>query len=156
MSTSEQPDVLRVAVPNKGALSQAAVGDPPRVRLPPAQRLQGARRLVHADNGVEFFYLRRRTVITLYVARAPSTSCWPPQRPVRDFGATAVEVRELASAAAASTATGRYSSLEELEGLRIATSYVGIVGLPPSGGSGPPSPASTGRSRRASSSAWPT
>ena len=117
MSTSEQPDMLRVAVPNKGALSQAASD---------ILRESGYRQrsdskelaLVDVDNGVEFFYLRPRD-IALYVGEGTLDVGITGRDLLRDSGATAVEVRELGFGRSRfhfAGPAGRYSSLAELEG----------------------------------------
>jgi ATP phosphoribosyltransferase len=132
MSTSEQtsgqPELLRVAVPNKGALSQAAS----EILRESGYRQRSDSKelaLVDADNGVEFFYLRPRD-IALYVGEGTLDIGITGRDLLRDSGATAVEVRELGFGRSRfhfAGPRGRYTSLEELEGARIATSYVGIV-----------------------------
>ena len=119
---------LRIAVPNKGSLSLAATD---------ILRESGYRQrsdskelaLVDVDNGVEFFYLRPRD-IALYVGEGTLDIGITGRDLLRDSGATAVEVRELGFGRSRfhfAGPAGRYSSLEQLAGLRIATSYVGIV-----------------------------
>jgi ATP phosphoribosyltransferase len=128
MSTSEQLPMLRVAVPNKGALSQAASD---------ILRESGYRQrsdskelaLIDVDNGVEFFYLRPRD-IALYVGEGTLDIGITGRDLLRDSGAKAVEVRELGFGRSRfhfAGPAGRYFTLEQLAGLRIATSYVGIV-----------------------------
>ena len=128
MSTSEQPELLRVAVPNKGALSQAAS----EILKESGYRQRSDSKelaLIDADNGVEFFYLRPRD-IALYVGEGTLDIGITGRDLLRDSGAKAVEVRDLGFGRSRfhfAGPVGRYSSLDELEGLRIATSYVGIV-----------------------------
>ncbi|KRF07021.1 ATP phosphoribosyltransferase [Nocardioides sp. Soil777] len=128
MSTSEQPELLRVAVPNKGALSQAAS----EILKESGYRQRSDSKelaLIDADNGVEFFYLRPRD-IALYVGEGTLDIGITGRDLLRDSGAKAVEVRDLGFGRSRfhfAGPSGRYSSLDQLEGLRIATSYVGIV-----------------------------
>ncbi|WP_107767391.1 ATP phosphoribosyltransferase [Nocardioides terrigena] len=128
MSTSEQPELLRVAVPNKGALSQAAS----EILKESGYRQRSDSKelaLIDADNGVEFFYLRPRD-IALYVGEGTLDIGITGRDLLRDSGAKAVEVRDLGFGRSRfhfAGPVGRYSSLDQLEGLRIATSYVGIV-----------------------------
>jgi ATP phosphoribosyltransferase len=128
MSTSEQPELLRVAVPNKGALSQAAS----EILKESGYRQRSDSKelaLIDADNGVEFFYLRPRD-IALYVGEGTLDIGITGRDLLRDSGAKAVEVRDLGFGRSRfhfAGPAGRYSSLDQLEGLRIATSYVGIV-----------------------------
>ncbi|MGI8645405.1 MAG: ATP phosphoribosyltransferase [Nocardioides sp.] len=120
--------LLRVAVPNKGSLSQSATemlresGDRQRhdtVEL----------RLVDVENGVEFFYLRPRD-IAVYVGEGQLDAGITGRDLLRDSGAKADEVLELEFGRARfrfAGPTGRFTSLDQLAGQRIATSYAGIV-----------------------------
>jgi len=119
---------LRIAVPNKGALSLAASEilreSGYRQREDPKQLT-----LIDADNGVEFFYLRPRD-IALYVGEGTLDIGITGRDLLRDSGAKADEVLGLGfgrSSFRFAGPTGRYTSLAELAGKRIATSYVGIV-----------------------------
>jgi ATP phosphoribosyltransferase len=124
-----QPNgTLRIAVPNKGSLSQAATE---MLRESGYRQRQDAKELtlVDAENGVEFYYLRPRD-IALYVGEGTLDIGITGRDLLRDSGAKAVEVRDLGFGRSRfhfAGPVGRYSSLDELEGLRIATSYVGIV-----------------------------
>ncbi|MGH3371881.1 MAG: ATP phosphoribosyltransferase, partial [Nocardioidaceae bacterium] len=62
---SETPDLLRIAIPNKGSLSQAASEI---LREAGYRQRSDSKELTLTDpeNGVEFFYLRPRD-IALYV-----------------------------------------------------------------------------------------
>jgi ATP phosphoribosyltransferase len=121
--------MLRVAVPNKGSLSETA-----------SQMLAEAgysgrrdpKSLYLADerNGVEFFYLRPRDIATyvgsgaldvgitgrdlLLDSRSAAT-----ERTALDFGSSTFRF---------AGPVGRFADLTDLEGLRIATSYAGLVG----------------------------
>ena len=160
MSTSEQTgELLRVAVPNKGALSQAAS----EILRESGYRQRSDSKelaLIDVDNGVEFFYLRPRD-IALYVGEGTLDIGITGRDLLRDSGATAVEVRELGFGRSRfhfAGPAGRYSSLDAARG----TAHRHVVRRDrasrssPSGASTRPSPASTARWRRASSSGSPT
>ena len=119
---------LRIAVPNKGSLSQSATD---------ILRESGYRQrsdskelaLVDSENDVEFFYLRPRD-IALYVGEGTLDAGITGRDLLLDSGAKADEVMSLGFGRSRfhfAGPTGRYSSLEDLGGLRIATSYVGVV-----------------------------
>lgn len=133
MPTSETlPDtdqsLLRVAVPNKGALSVAASE---MLRESGYRQRSDSKELalVDADNGVEFFYLRPRD-IALYVGEGTLDVGVTGRDLLLDSGAPATEVMSLGFGRSRfhfAGPVGRYGSLADLEGLRIATSYVGVV-----------------------------
>jgi ATP phosphoribosyltransferase len=119
---------LRIAVPNKGSLSLAATE---------ILRESGYRQrtdskelaLVDTENDVEFFYLRPRD-IALYVGEGTLDAGITGRDLLLDSGAKAEEVMNLGFGRSRfhfAGPIGRYSSLEDLDGLRIATSYVGVV-----------------------------
>ncbi len=121
-------NLLRIAVPNKGALSQAASE---------ILRESGYRQrhdskeltLVDAENGVEFFYLRPRD-IALYVGEGTLDAGITGRDLLRDSGAQADEALTLGFGRSRfhfAGPAGRFSDLAQLEGMRIATSYVGVV-----------------------------
>jgi ATP phosphoribosyltransferase len=120
--------LLRVAVPNKGSLSQSAT----EMLRESGYRQRQDRvelRLVDADNGVEFFYLRPRD-IALYVGEGQLDAGITGRDLLRDSGAKADEVLSLEFGRARfrfAGPAGRFTSLEQLAGQRIATSYDGIV-----------------------------
>ncbi|GAA2122059.1 ATP phosphoribosyltransferase [Nocardioides bigeumensis] len=128
MTELPQTPRLRVAVPNKGALSQAAT----EMLRESGYRQRHSNvelRLVDADNGVEFFYLRPRD-IALYVGEGQLDVGITGRDLLRDSGAKAEEVLTLEFGRARfrfAGPTGRFSSLDQLAGQRIATSYDGIV-----------------------------
>ncbi len=128
MTELPQTPLLRVAVPNKGSLSQSATQ---------MLRESGYRqrhdtvelRLVDAENGVEFFYLRPRD-IALYVGEGQLDVGITGRDLLHDSGAHADEVLALEFGRATfrfAGPTGRFTSLDQLAGQRIATSYDGIV-----------------------------
>jgi len=120
--------LLRLAVPNKGSLAQAATDmlreAGYKQRSDPKQLT-----LTDRDNGVEFFYLRPRD-IALYVGEGTLDVGITGRDLLLDSGAKAEEVLTLGFgrsqfhfAAPAGTASG----VTDLGGLRIATSYPGVV-----------------------------
>jgi ATP phosphoribosyltransferase len=122
--------MLRVAVPNKGSLSEAASA---MLTESGYRQRRDTRELVmvDADNEIEFFYLRPRD-IAVYVGRG-----------ILDVGITGRDlymdaevngdVEELlplgigASTFRFAGPVGHFSSLAELAGRRIATSYDGLL-----------------------------
>ena len=119
---------LRIAVPNKGALS-AAASDILREAGYRQRTDSKELALIDADNGVEFFYLRPRD-IALYVGEGTLDIGITGRDLLLDSGANAQEVMNLGFGRSRfhfAGPAGRYTSLEQLSGLRIATSYVGIV-----------------------------
>lgn len=119
---------LRIAVPNKGSLSQAA-SDMLRESGYRQRNDSKELALVDVENGVEFFYLRPRD-IALYVGEGTLDVGITGRDLLRDSGASAREVTPLGFGRSRfhfAGPAGRYSTVEDLVGLRIATSYVGVV-----------------------------
>src|SRR3954451_8972497 len=120
--------LLRIAVPNKGSLSQSASEI---LREAGYRQRDDARQLTLTDteNGVEFFYLRPRD-IALYVGEGTLDVGITGRDLLRDSGAKAEEVLGLGfgrSRFRFAGPAGRYDDLAQLAGARIATSYVGVV-----------------------------
>ncbi|MFF2495239.1 ATP phosphoribosyltransferase [Agromyces sp. NPDC058064] len=121
--------MLRIAVPNKGSLSETA-----------AQMLWEAgytgrrdpRDLHTADprNGVEFFYLRPRDIAT-YVGSGALDVGITGRDLLLDSGSEAAEIAPLGFGDSTFRFAGpaeAFSELSDLEGVRVATSYPGLVG----------------------------
>lgn len=121
--------MLKIAVPNKGSLSETA-----------AQMLHEAgyngrrdpKELIVADprNGVEFFYLRPRDIAT-YVGSGALDVGITGRDLLIDSGSPAAEIAALDFAASTfrfAGPAGTYTDLAELDGKRVATSYPGLVG----------------------------
>src|SRR5512133_1196412 len=128
MPDSLPTKLLRVAVPNKGALSQAA-SDILRESGYRQRQDSTELSLVDAENGVEFFYLRPRD-IALYVGEGTLDAGITGRDLLRDSGAQADEALTLGFGRSRfhfAGPAGRYADLAALAGLRIATSYVGVV-----------------------------
>lgn len=120
--------MLRIALPNKGSLSQAASD----MLRESGYRQRGDSKeltLTDAENGVEFFYLRPRD-IALYVGEGTLDLGVTGRDLLRDSGAKAEEVLELGFGTSRfhfAGPQGRFATVEDLAGQRIATSYTGIV-----------------------------
>ena len=121
--------MLRIAVPNKGSLSETA-----------AEMLYEAgyagrkdpRALTVADprNDVEFFYLRPRDIAT-YVGSGALDVGITGRDLLLDSGSSAVEIASLdfgESTFRFAAAPGTFTELAHLNGVRVATSYPGLVG----------------------------
>ncbi|QIS39340.1 ATP phosphoribosyltransferase [Clavibacter capsici] len=121
--------MLRVAVPNKGSLAETA-----------AQMLAEAgyagRRdpkelyVLDARNDVEFFYLRPRDIAT-YVGSGALDVGITGRDLLIDSASEAAETAELGFAGSTfrfAGPVGRFADLEDLAGVRIATSYPVLVG----------------------------
>ncbi len=121
--------MLRIAVPNKGSLAEIA-----------AQMLFEAgytgrrdpRDLVVADprNGVEFFYLRPRDIAT-YVGSGALDVGITGRDLLLDSHSAAQEIASLDfgdSTFRFAGPRGRFDTLADLSGVRVATSYPGLVG----------------------------
>jgi ATP phosphoribosyltransferase len=126
MSLLDRP--LRIAVPNKGSLSQSASE---MLRESGYRQRHDAKELTLGDpeNGVEFFYLRPRD-IALYVGEGTLDVGITGRDLLLDSGAHAQELLSLGfgrSTFLFAGPIGQYSSVEDLRGRRIATSYVGVV-----------------------------
>lgn len=120
--------MLRIAVPNKGALSEPAAE---LLRDAGYRQRTGQKELVLVDgaNNVEFFFLRPRD-IAVYVGSGTVDVGITGQDMLLDSRTPAVELMELGF----SRSTFRFAgpseydfSLADLEGKRIATSYENLV-----------------------------
>ncbi|QNN52573.1 ATP phosphoribosyltransferase [Nocardioides mesophilus] len=121
-------DLLRIAIPNKGSLSQSASDILREAGY--KQRSDGKQlTLVDVDNGVEFFYLRPRD-IALYVGEGTLDVGITGRDLLLDSGAKAEEALELGfgrSRFRFAARPGVIGSVTDLAGKRIATSYDGVV-----------------------------
>ncbi len=120
--------MLRIAVPNKGALADASA----QILREAGYRQRSDRRdLTAADpaNGAEFFYLRPRD-IAVYVGAGTLDFGLTGRDLVLDSRADVTERMTLgfgASRLCFAAPAGAASSVEELEGRRVATSYAGLL-----------------------------
>lgn len=120
--------MLRVAVPNKGALSE-----PARKILSEAGylRASGSNELVISDpeNDAEFFFLRPRD-IAIYVGAGRLDVGITGRDMLLDSGANAVEILPLGfggSTFRLAAPVGTANGIGDFEGKRIATSYPGVL-----------------------------
>ncbi|MEU6411146.1 ATP phosphoribosyltransferase [Microbispora sp. NPDC046933] len=121
--------MLRIAVPNKGALSEAA-----QIMLKEAgyRQRRDSKELVVVDseNSCELFFLRPRD-IAVYVGEGTLDAGITGRDMLFDSGAPAEEVMPLGfgrSTFRFASTPGAYSGVSGLSGLRIATSYAGLLG----------------------------
>ncbi|MGH3328446.1 MAG: ATP phosphoribosyltransferase [Streptomycetales bacterium] len=120
--------MLRIAVPNKGSLA-----DPAGAMLHEAgyRRRSEARELVLQDpeNSTEFFFLRPRD-IAVYVGRGTLDVGITGRDLFLDSGAAAEEILALGFGVSTfryAARPGSAKGIQELGGLRVATSYAGLV-----------------------------
>ncbi|MGH3414103.1 MAG: ATP phosphoribosyltransferase [Marmoricola sp.] len=128
MNDPANEQLLRIAVPNKGSLAAAAAG----MLGEAGYRQRGSDRdltLLDADGGVEFFYLRPRD-IAVYVGEGTLDVGITGRDLLRDSGAKAEEALPLGFGGSRfrfAAPPGSVNDMGDLEGKRIATSYVGVV-----------------------------
>lgn len=121
--------MLRIAVPNKGSLSEIAAD---MLTEAGYSGRRDSRKLVHADtrNDVEFFYLRPRDIAT-YVGSGALDVGITGRDLLLDSGSAATEVETLefgdSTFRFAAPAGSELTELEDLAGKRIATSYPQLV-----------------------------
>ncbi|MET1062031.1 MAG: ATP phosphoribosyltransferase [Aeromicrobium sp.] len=121
--------MLKIAVPNKGALAEAAAQ---MLAEAGYRQRRNAKDLVtlDPDNDVEFFYLRPRD-IAIYVGEGTLDVGITGRDLLLDSQAHAAENIALGFGASTfrfAAPIGTMSSVDDLQGSRIATSYEGIVG----------------------------
>ncbi|QLQ10554.1 MAG: ATP phosphoribosyltransferase [Nocardioidaceae bacterium] len=120
--------MLRIALPNKGALSEAASA---MLREAGYAQRHDSKQLTKIDpeNEVEFFYLRPRD-IAVYVGEGTLDAGITGRDLLLDSGAGAEEILRLGfghSRFRFAALPGTIGSEAELAGKRIATSYAGVV-----------------------------
>lgn len=120
--------MLRIAVPNKGSLAEAAST---MLKEAGYRQRRDTRELVLSDpdNDTEFFFLRPRDIAT-YVANGQLDAGITGRDLLLDSGATATELLALGfgrSSFRYAAPPGMFASPDELAGVRIATSYSGLV-----------------------------
>ena len=120
--------MLRIAVPNKGSLSEPAS----EMLHEAGYRQRKDRRelvLVDTDNQVEFFFLRPRD-IAIYVGSGRLDIGITGRDLLLDSGAKAEEILQLGFAASTfryATRPGTATDVKEFGGMTIATSFAGLV-----------------------------
>ena len=120
--------MLRIAVPNKGSLSEPAVE---MLHEAGYKVRRDARELtlLDPDNDVEFFYLRPRD-IAIYVGSGTVDAGITGRDLLLDSGSSAVEVISLGFGGSTfryAAPAGAASSVADVAGRRVATSYPGLV-----------------------------
>jgi ATP phosphoribosyltransferase len=120
--------MLRIAVPNKGSLSEPAS----QMLVEAGYRQRSDNRelvLLDADNDTEFFFLRPRD-IAVYVGSGQLDVGITGEDLLLDSGAPAEAIMPLGFAGSTfrfAAMPGTASSADELAGKRIATAYPGVV-----------------------------
>lgn len=119
---------MRIAVPNKGSLSEPAVE---MLREAGYRVRRDSKELIVADpeNDVEFFYLRPRDV-AVYVGQGQVDAGITGRDLLLDSGSAATEVMGLGFAGSTfrfAARPGEATSAADLDGRRVATSYAGLV-----------------------------
>ena len=120
--------MLRIAVPNKGSLSETASAMLAEAGYA-GRRDPRALNLLDQRNNVEFFFLRPRDIAT-YVGSGALDVGITGRDLLLDSGSAAEEIASLdfgASTFRFAGLAGRFSSVHDLEGIRVATSYPGLV-----------------------------
>jgi ATP phosphoribosyltransferase len=121
--------MLRIAVPNKGSLSETAA----EMLLEAGYAGRRDPRALSASdprNDVEFFYLRPRDIAT-YVGSGALDVGITGRDLLLDSGSEAAEIAALDFGGSTFRFAGRpgaFAALADLEGVRVATSYPGLVG----------------------------
>lgn len=120
---------LRVALPNKGTLAEPSATMLREAGY--AQRTDNRElALLDSENNVEFFYLRPRDIAT-YIGSGQLDVGITGRDLLLDAGIDATELLSLGFGGSTfryAAPVGKISSVQELDGLRVATSYPGLVG----------------------------
>ena len=121
--------MLRIAVPNKGSLSETAAEMLAEAGYA-GRRDTKTLHVIDADNDVEFFFLRPRDIAT-YVASGALDVGITGRDLLRDVRRPdAREIEQLGFARSTfrfAAPPGRFSSLDDLNGVRVASAYPGLV-----------------------------
>ena len=121
--------MLRIAVPNKGSLSETAAEMLAEAGYS-GRRDAKTLHVIDADNDVEFFFLRPRDIAT-YVASGALDVGITGRDLLRDVRRPdAREIEQLGFARSTfrfAAPAGRFSTLEDLNGVRVASAYPGLV-----------------------------
>ncbi len=121
--------MLRIAIPNKGSLSETAAEMLIEAGYA-GRRDPRALSVLDERNDVEFFYLRPRDIAT-YVGSGALDVGITGRDLLLDSRSPAVEISSLdfgESTFRFAGPPGAYASLDDLKGVRVATSYPGLVG----------------------------
>ncbi|MBW8763899.1 MAG: ATP phosphoribosyltransferase [Microbacterium sp.] len=121
--------MLRIAVPNKGSLSETAADMLAEAGYA-GRRDPKTLHVVDAENDVEFFFLRPRDIAT-YVASGALDVGITGRDLLLDVQQTATEIEQLGFGGSTfrfAGPPGRFSSIDDLNGVRVASAYPGLVG----------------------------
>lgn len=126
---TDDRELLKIALPNKGALAEAATS---MLREAGYRQRTDLKDLVLVDeaNGVEFYYLRPRD-IAVYVGERTLDLGFTGRDMLLDSGAEASEILQLGFGATKfrfAAPAGESWTVAALAGRRIATSYPGVLG----------------------------
>lgn len=121
--------MLKVAIPNKGILSEAAVSMLKEAGYQ-TRREQSELHLVDDENQIEFFYLRPRDIAT-YVGAGSLDVGLTGLDLLKDSESTAAEIADLGFGGStfrfAASPDAGFSDLLDLEGKRLATAYPKLI-----------------------------
>ncbi len=120
--------MLRIAVPNKGSLAETAAEFLTEAGYA-GRRDAKTLHVVDKDNDVEFFYLRPRDIAT-YVASGALDVGITGRDLLLDVVQPARELEQLGFARSTfrfAGPSGMFSSIDDLAGKRVASSYIGLV-----------------------------
>lgn len=121
--------MLKVAIPNKGTLSETAVDMLVEAGYV-GRRDPRALHVIDERNDVEFFYLRPRDIAT-YVGSGALDVGITGRDLLLDSASAAHEIDELGFGGSTfrfAAAPDRFASISDLDGVRVATSYSTLVG----------------------------
>jgi ATP phosphoribosyltransferase len=121
--------MLRIAVPNKGSLSETAAEMLAEAGYA-GRRDTKTLHVIDADNDVEFFFLRPRDIATYVASGALDVGITGRDllRDIRRPGAREIEQLGFARSTFRFAAPpGRFRALEDLNGVRVASAYPGLV-----------------------------
>lgn len=121
--------MLRIAVPNKGSLAETAAEMLAEAGYA-GRRDSKTLHVIDAQNGVEFFFLRPRDIATYVASGALDVGITGrdllldvPQQEAREIQALGFAHSTFRFAAPA----GKYHTIEDLAGTRVASAYPGLV-----------------------------
>ncbi|MEV4774806.1 ATP phosphoribosyltransferase [Microbacterium sp. LTA6] len=121
--------MLRIAVPNKGSLSETAAEMLAEAGYA-GRRDAKTLHLIDAENDVEFFFLRPRDIAT-YVASGALDVGITGRDLLRDVPQQAREIESLGFGGSTfrfAGPPGRFHTVADLAGVRVASAYPGLVG----------------------------
>ncbi|MGF2948045.1 ATP phosphoribosyltransferase [Microbacterium alcoholitolerans] len=121
--------MLRIAVPNKGSLSETAAEMLAEAGYV-GRRDPKTLHVVDADSDVEFFYLRPRDIATYVASGALDVGITGRDLLIDVRQDDAREIEQLGFARSTfrfAAPAGRFESIEDLAGVRVASAYPGLV-----------------------------